>query len=145
MMQRQQLKLKGKATTEAAGELKSEKEPKTKDSTDKPVKELKTGQKAKKKVKIKPRSKKMEKTVRDLKIAYGPFLEKNPICAIQSPECTFKATAVHHTRGRGVKEVLDQSTWLPCCSACNGYVEANDAWAREHGFKKSRHQKNETK
>jgi hypothetical protein len=84
------------------------------------------------------RTKKYAKTMRQLSINYDPYLEKHPVCAIQSPICTYRATCVNHKAGRGVNEVLDQSTWEPSCDPCNLYIEGHDAWAREHGHKVSR-------
>ena len=94
-----------------------------------------------KRPKIKKRSKKQVKVMKDLKLAYGPYLEKNPACVIQSPDCTRQATCVNHKKGRGVKEVLDQRTWEPSCNPCNLYIEVHHAWAVENGHKISRHQK----
>lgn len=88
--------------------------------------------------KTKGRTKKKAKEMRSLKIAYGPYLENHPICAIRSPKCTGQATCVHHVRGRGVDVVLDISEWLPSCTACNLYVEEHNKWATDMGFKKSR-------
>lgn len=98
----------------------------------------KTGPNGKKPAKIAKRSKKQKAIMKDLKLAYGPYLAKNPVCAIQSPVCTQKATCVNHRAGRGVKQVLDQATWQPSCAACNSYIESHDAWARENGHKISR-------
>lgn len=88
--------------------------------------------------KIKARTKKQAKTMKDLAVNYGPFLEKNPICQIQAPGCTHKATCVHHKAGRGVTAVLDQTTWEPSCHSCNDYVETYDQWARDNGHKITR-------
>lgn len=92
----------------------------------------------KSKYKNKRRSKKHAKTMRNLSINYGPYLEEHPICAIKSPVCTGRATTVNHKAGRGVNEVLDKSTWEPSCDPCNIYIEKHDAWARKHGHKVSR-------
>jgi hypothetical protein len=94
-----------------------------------------------KRPKIKKRSKKQVKVMKDLKLAYGPYLEKNKFCVIQSSDCTRHATCVNHKKGRGVKEVLDQQTWEPSCNPCNLYIEVHHAWAVENGHKISRHQK----
>lgn len=69
-----------------------------------------------------------------LKFLYDIFLEKRTVCRIQSPDCTKMATVVHHKKGRGRFVLFDWSTWLPCCPACNGYVEANHEWAKSKGF-----------
>jgi hypothetical protein len=105
-----------------------------------PAKEKALPKPAKKaiKKKIKPRTKKKAKENRDLAITYGPYLEKHPVCAIQSPVCTHIATCVNHTAGRGIHEVLNQATWEPSCTPCNGYIETHDQWARENGHKISR-------
>lgn len=88
---------------------------------------------------IKQRSKKGAKTMRKLNKKYGPYLEKNPVCAIQSPVCTYHAGTVNHKAGRGKDEVLDETTWEPACYPCNGYVEIHDEWAQQNGHKISRH------
>lgn len=84
---------------------------------------------------------------KSLKAAYQGFITKHPKCQIKSPECTKRATVIHHKAGRGKDVVLDQSTWMASCEHCNGYVEEHDAWARANGFKVSRLAKpaNETK
>jgi len=66
------------------------------------------------------------------------FRQDNPICAIQSPECTSRTEEVHHVKGRIGDLLLDQRFWLPCCVACNRYMERFDEWARERGFKQLR-------
>jgi hypothetical protein len=87
------------------------------------------------------RTKKQAKTVRKLRKKYDAYLEKNPVCAIQSPVCTYHAGTVNHKAGRGENEVLDESTWEPSCYPCNGYVETHDEWAQQNGHKISRHAK----
>jgi len=84
------------------------------------------------------RTKKLAKRMRNLGKAYGPYLEKNPVCVIQSPVCTYHATVVNHKQGRGDKVVMDQDTWEPCCPPCNDYIESHNEWAVEHGHKESR-------
>lgn len=90
---------------------------------------------------ISNRSDKMTAIIDQLKKLYPVFLRSHPACEIKSPVCTKKATVVHHSEGRGKNEVLDQRTWMASCTACNGWVEENDAEAREMGAKKSRHAK----
>lgn len=65
------------------------------------------------------------------------FLKHRKECEIKSPVCTGNATVVHHKRGRG-RWYLVVSTWMASCRACNGFVESNDKWARDNGFKESR-------
>ena len=76
-----------------------------------------------------------------LKEAYPVFLAKHPKCEINSPNCTKKATCVHHKKGRGINEVLDQSIWAASCEPCNLWCETNHAEAEARGMKISRHQK----
>lgn len=87
---------------------------------------------------MKQRSKQQAKIMRKLGNLYDPYLEKNPVCAIQSPVCTYVATCVNHKAGRGKKVVLDEETMEPSCEPCNGYIEIHDDWARENGHKVTR-------
>lgn len=68
------------------------------------------------------------------------FLSKpeNFRCKIQSPVCQGLATCVHHMAGRTGPQLKNEEDWMPVCERCNGFVEENDSWAREKGFKKSR-------
>lgn len=72
---------------------------------------------------------------------YGPYLDKNPVCAIQSPVCTYHAGTVNHKAGRIGENAFDELTWEPSCSPCNIWIEANDKWAQDNGHKISRHTK----
>jgi len=91
---------------------------------------------------IKPKSDKQKEIDKELKKLYPVFLaEKKFICEIQSPECTKTAVCIHHKKGRGINEVLDVETFMASCTACNGYVESHDTWAREKGFKINIHSK----
>jgi hypothetical protein len=88
------------------------------------------------------RSEKMRGVMAAIKPLYEDFLEKKPVCEINSPKCTQMATCVHHTKGRGVAQIMNIKTWKASCNACNGFVETNDEWARQNGHKISRHTKN---
>jgi hypothetical protein len=90
---------------------------------------------------IRHRTPKKAKEYRTLGKLYGPYLEEHPVCAIESPVCTYRSETVNHKAGRGEDEVLDQETWEPACSACNLWIEANDGWAQQRGHKISRHAK----
>lgn len=39
----------------------------------------------------------------------------------------------HHRKGRG-KYLLDITTWMPVCRQCHQRIDANRAWAYEHGY-----------
>lgn len=80
---------------------------------------------------------------KELKKMYPVFLaEKLFICEIKSPECTGTATVIHHMRGRIGDQVFVIEDWMASCPRCNGFVEDNDAWAREKGFKLNQHSNN---
>jgi hypothetical protein len=66
------------------------------------------------------------------------FLTENPICVIQSPDCTGKAQGVNHKKGRIGKNLMDKSTWEPSCNPCNVYIEDHPLWGIENGHKVSR-------
>lgn len=98
-----------------------------------------------KKAKVGKRSKKMKKEIAKLKPIIAEFLSRpgNNLCAINSPVCTKAATCVNHTAGRTGKKLTDTKYFEPSCTPCNGFIEENDAWAREHGHKISRLSPNE--
>lgn len=87
------------------------------------------------------RSEKMRGIMQATKPLYEVYLEQRPDCEIKSPVCTGQALYVHHTEGRGVSKIMDQRSWMACCSACNDWVENNDGQAQAMGAKKSRHTK----
>jgi len=87
------------------------------------------------------RSEKMRGVMQAIKPLYEDFLEKKPVCEINSPVCTQTATCVHHTKGRGVAQIMNIKTWKASCDACNVYVEKRDQWARDNGHKVSKHTK----
>lgn len=84
------------------------------------------------------RSEKMKGIMAAIKPLYKSFLKEKPICEIKSAVCTSEATCIHHTAGRGMDHLMDTNSWEAACSACNGYVEKNDRWARDNGHKVSR-------
>lgn len=88
------------------------------------------------------RSEKVKGVMAALGPLYVDFLEKKPVCEINSPECTQTATCVHHTAGRGVGQIMNIKGWRASCDACNYYVEKHDQWARDNGHKVSRLAKN---
>lgn len=67
------------------------------------------------------------------------FREENPYCVIKSPDCTGHTEGVHHVRGKEGEQLLVKKDWLPSCNRCNVFMEGNDQWAQDRGFKKSRH------
>lgn len=87
---------------------------------------------------IPKRTKKMSKTFDSLRKLYPIFLSTRPFCKIKSPVCTYLATVVNHTEGRGEDKILDMRTWEESCAPCNIYIEVHDKWARENGHKINR-------
>lgn len=87
------------------------------------------------------RTEKMKGIISALRPLYDRFLKDKAECEIKGPTCTGQPTEVHHTKGRGVKVILDDTYWKASCSACNLQVERKDAEAREKGHKVSRHKK----
>jgi hypothetical protein len=92
----------------------------------------------KKNYRIRPYSKKRQKTNRHYNERAEIFRKANPYCKIIAPGgCTRLTQGVHHKRGRG-KYLLDELTWLPACNYCNGYVDTHPEWATAMGFVESR-------
>lgn len=81
-------------------------------------------------------SKERQKEYRRAKAEWMP---NHPICEIkQSPHCTGRNDAPHHTRGRIGKFLIDTKWWIASCNACNRWVEEYPKKARELGFSHSR-------
>lgn len=92
----------------------------------------------KKPVKIQQYSKKRQKANREYAEKSRPVWKGKP-CAIKAKGCTGLAQGIHHIEGKSsIELLLDESKWMVCCHHCNQFVESNDAWAREKGFKISR-------
>lgn len=66
------------------------------------------------------------------------LVTKFPDCQVKSPKCTGKSQGCHHTRGRLKDNILNEKTLIPCCNACNGWIEDNHAEAERLGLKKSK-------
>lgn len=76
---------------------------------------------------IKQRSKKLDRV-----------MKKEYVPGVKSPVCTGRAQGFHHLAGRLGKLLTDKKKKIPCCNACNTFIEKNDAWARANGFKLSK-------
>jgi hypothetical protein len=90
----------------------------------------------------KPIAKRSEKLDKIMRKEYVPevkeMIEKGTLCAVNSPVCTKKAQGWHHLQGRG-KNLFKKR--VPCCNPCNGFIEQNDLWARNNGWKISKFKK----
>jgi hypothetical protein len=117
----------------------------TTDNSDQKREKAKKEKKAAKKKRVPNKIGDKRKEVnKQLKIMVPVYLRSHPICGIQSPVCTRIATCVNHTEGRGPNEILNEQTWEPSCSACNGYIEQYPKFnGGQH--KKPRHHKKEGK
>lgn len=86
--------------------------------------------------------KKISKTRGELLKIYKPLSAQykidNPLCKINSPDCTMFTQGVHHKKGKIGELLIDATFFMPACNSCNDYVETHDAWARQKGFKLSR-------
>lgn len=91
------------------------------------------------KVRIAPRSKKQSK----LETGYRKLRElffkdpKNHVCKARLYGCSYEATDVHHTRGRGIY-MIDVSTWLPVCRSCHEFIELHPTLSKELGLSELR-------
>lgn len=66
--------------------------------------------------------------------------EKGNVCLVNSPVCIKEPVRIHHLKGKSSRELLsDKKYMLPCCDPCNGYIESHTAWAKQNGFKLSKH------
>ena len=74
-----------------------------------------------------------------LKRLYPLFLQKFPLCQLNTPVCTKIATVIHHSEGRIGTKVTEEKTWMASCVGCNNWVEGNDSDARQMGLKKQQH------
>jgi len=60
-------------------------------------------------------------------------LPENEFCFIQG--CNRRADTIEHTHGRVGKNLLDVSTWKPCCWKHNLELENNTELSKKHQFK----------
>ena len=89
---------------------------------------------AKKPIKIRRLSKRLEAKTRLYNRLRIEFLKVNPWCAVYPEKM---ATQIHHSRGRGIY-LNDLSTWVAVSMEAHQRIELNPNWARENGFTKSR-------
>lgn len=76
---------------------------------------------------------------REYKAYVKELLKVRSMCEIKAPGCTGEAQGGHHKAGRIGELLIDPKFIIPACNHCNSYVEKNDAWARQNGFKLSKH------
>jgi hypothetical protein len=62
-------------------------------------------------------------------------------CEIKSPVCKNTVEGLHHIKGKSSKELyLDKNNLLMSCNACNNYLEVQNNFAFNNGFKLHRNQ-----
>lgn len=77
----------------------------------------------------------------ELKKLYPEFLKKKGFkCEVKTSVCTKAATVIHHVKGRGKNEILNQDTWMASCLSCNSRIESHPNEGVK-GAKVSRHKK----
>jgi hypothetical protein len=65
------------------------------------------------------------------------YLEAHPRC--ESPwDCGFRATEIHHKRGRVGALLTDVTHWIALCAPCHHYATVNPAEAIACGVSESR-------
>lgn len=85
--------------------------------------------------KRKEENKKYDKISKELK-------KHHSTCQVKSPNCINSPVHIHHKKGRIGKLLTDPNHLIVACDPCNSYIEDNHAWAEEHGFKVTKHDKN---
>lgn len=85
------------------------------------------------------RSKKLERVMqKEYRPQVKEMVDAGATCKVKGPVCTGMAQGFHHLAGRLGKLLTDNKKKIPCCNACNVFIEQNDAWARANGFKLSK-------
>lgn len=64
--------------------------------------------------------------------------KKDNRCKVKSPDCTGKMQGFHHAQKRSPGNLLKEDNQIPCCNACNLYLELHTDWAKANGFLISR-------
>jgi hypothetical protein len=94
---------------------------------------------------IKPIAKESKKRAVVNKKEYLPeakqFIKENPVCMVGSPVCTKASQHVHHLKGRIGDNLTNKKYWMAACDKCNSWIEQNDLWSRQNGFKLSKFKK----
>lgn len=82
-------------------------------------------------------SKKRGKEGRRYSAKRKAFLEAHPACEViawkRLPECTFRATDIHHRAKRG-KNYLNEATWISACRTCHNWIHNHPKEARNLGL-----------
>ncbi len=80
-----------------------------------------------------PQQQKAAAKKRAYSISRGKYLQANPVCEIQSPVCTNRATEISHITGRARGGADTPDNYEAACHSCGQYVEHNKTWSLENG------------
>jgi len=80
-------------------------------------------------------SSKQSKLLRKYAKVRKEYLSEHPLCEIDLPGCTRRATEIHHTAKKSTAELwLDTSKMKASCSYCHHEVEMSPNLAKELGI-----------
>jgi hypothetical protein len=80
-------------------------------------------------------SSKQQQIIRKYSLVRKEFLLAHPTCTISLPDCTRKATEVHHSGKKFSEETwLDTSLFISCCRNCHNQIEASPELAKKLGI-----------
>lgn len=137
MLQRQQLKLKGKAPAQNQQEdedsCKSTGPQKSAPKAKKPV-----TAKSPVKKRIKKVSKKRAKEQRQYAPVRKKFLKDHPLCEAQLENCEGRSTEIHHSGGRENGRLLKIEDFKALCGSCHRKITENSREAIAAGHSKTR-------
>jgi hypothetical protein len=105
----------------------------------KPNKPLKRAPLKHKPYKIKKVSLKRSDSLKEYRVESAIFIKENPVCGMNLPGCTKKATQVHHKKGRENDLLLKKEFWMPGCDSCHTWCTEHSKEAIELGLSISRH------
>jgi len=85
---------------------------------------------------IKQVSNKKAKELSKYKRLRDEYMKVNSFCEVRG--CSRKATDLHHRVSREFA-LLDIDVFMAVCRECHNKIEENDKWARDNGYKLSKH------
>ena len=85
---------------------------------------------------INPISDKRSKELAEYRKLRDVYMIVNPICEVRG--CSRRATDLHHKVSREFA-LLDTDVFMAVCRECHNKIEENDKWARDNGYKLSKH------
>lgn len=83
-----------------------------------------------------PISDKKSKELAEYRKLRDVYMIVNPICEVRG--CSRRATDLHHKVSREFA-LLDTDVFMAVCRECHNKIEENDKWARDNGYKLSKH------